>query len=54
MKRQEVDEFRRRNGVYPSRYWAKKDARGDEVVVKVCGGYIIMDASQYLTWKNQK
>ena len=27
---------------------------GDKVVVKVCGGYTIMTASQYNGWKKQK
>ena len=41
-------------GLYTSRYYAKKAAKGDEVVVKVCGGYTIMTASQYNVWKKQK
>lgn len=41
-------------GLYTSRYYAKKAASGDEVVVKVCGGYAIMTATQYNTWKKQK
>ena len=41
-------------GLYTSRYYAKKAALGGEVVVKVCGGYTIMTASQYNTWKAQK
>ena len=41
-------------GLYTSRYYAKKAAKGDEVVVKVCGGYTIMTASQYNIWKKQK
>jgi diaminopimelate decarboxylase len=41
-------------GLYTSRYYAKKAASGDEVVVKVCGGYTIMTATHYNTWKKQK
>ena len=41
-------------GLYTTRYYAKKDALGDEVVVKVDGGYTIMTASDYQIWKNQK
>lgn len=41
-------------GLYMSRYYAKKNARGNEVVVKVTGGYTTMDAYQYQIWKNQK
>ena len=40
-------------GLYTSRYYAKTQARGDEVVVKVCGGYTIMSASQYNVWKKK-
>lgn len=45
------DEF---TGLFKSRYYAKKYARGDEVVIKVEGGYMIMSASYYNTWKCQK
>lgn len=45
------DDFK---GLYESRYYAKKYAKGNEVVVKVDGGYTIMDANYYKTWKNQK
>ena len=41
-------------GLFKTRYYAKKAASGDEVVVKVCGGYTIMTATQYNTWKKQK
>ena len=41
-------------GLYASRYYAKKAAKANEVVVCVCGGYKIMTASEYATWKNQK
>ena len=39
-------------GLYKSRYYAKKAALGHEVVVKVEGGYKIMDAINYIQWKN--
>ena len=41
-------------GLYTSRYYAKKNACSYEVVVKVCGGYTIMDAADYRIWKNKK
>lgn len=40
--------------IYETRYQAKKNAQGDEVVVKVDGGYAVMKASDYNIWKNQK
>lgn len=43
-----------RTGLYSSRYYAKQAANGSEVVVKVCGGYKIMSASDYQIWRNQK
>lgn len=43
-----------RTGLYISRYYAKKAARGDEVAVKVCGGYKIMKATEYAIWRKQK
>lgn len=41
-------------GLYTSRYYAKKAACSYEVVVKVDGGYKIMDAADHYVWKNQK
>lgn len=42
-------------GLFKSRYYAKKYANGNEVVVKVDGGYTIMSADYYYRiWKNQK
>ncbi len=41
-------------GRYISRYYARKAAREDQVVVKVYGGYKIMDADQYRIWRQQK
>lgn len=43
-----------RTSLYHSRYIAKKVACGDQIVVKVCGGYKIMDAHQYNVWRKQK
>lgn len=40
-------------GIYISRYFAKKEAKADEVVVKVCGGYKIMSISDHQIWKRQ-
>ena len=42
------------SGLYTSRYYARKDATGDEVVVKVCGWYRIMSASDYNVWRKQR
>lgn len=39
---------------YETRYQAKKDARANEVTVKVCGGYVNMDARDYKVWRMQK
>lgn len=40
-------------GLYTSSYYARKAATGAAVVVKVCGGYTIMTAADYNTWRNQ-
>ena len=40
--------------LYLTRYHARKVATGSEVIVKVCGGYMIMDAGQYNVWRKQK
>lgn len=42
------------SGLYMSRYYARKDARNDQVIVKVDGGYKIMSASDYNIWRKQK
>lgn len=39
-------------GLYKSRYYAKKVALGDDVIVKVCGGYKIMNTLDYIIWKH--
>lgn len=41
-------------GLYTSRYYARKAATGADVVVKVCGGYTIMEAAYYNIWCNQR
>lgn len=41
-------------GLYSSRYYARKAASGADVVVKVDGGYQIMTAADYNTWKKQR
>ena len=46
--------FNERLGLYTSRYYAQKAACGHDVVIKVCGGYTIMSASNYQIWKKQK
>ena len=40
--------------IYKTRYQAKKHANGSEVVVKVEGGYAVMDAAYYEIWRKQK
>ena len=39
---------------YNTRYQAKKNATGADVVVKVEGGYKVMTCSEYNTWRKQK
>lgn len=42
-------------GTFKTKYYAKKYAKGNEVVVKVDGGYTIMTADFYHNcWKKQK
>ena len=40
--------------IYKTRYQARKVATGDEVVVKVDGGYAVMSATDYIVWRQQK
>ena len=40
--------------LFASRYLAKKAVRGDECVVKVCGGWRIMKIRDYQIWAMQK
>ena len=42
------------SNLFASRYLAKKAARGDECVIKVCGGWSIMTARDYQIWAAQK
>ena len=42
------------SNLFASRYFAKKAARGDECVIKVCGGWRIMTARDYQIWAAQK
>lgn len=41
-------------GLYITRYYARKVCPGGCVVVKVCGGYMIMTASNYNIWRRQR
>lgn len=43
-----------RTGLYVSRYYASKAKNGDEVAVKVEGGFRIMKILDYQIWKKQK
>lgn len=49
-----ADEQINEAGPFTSRRLAEKAARGDEVVVKVCGGWRIMNARDYQIWAMQK
>lgn len=40
--------------LYTSRYYAKKAAYSDEIIIKVEGGYKIMTVQQYNVWRRQK
>ena len=42
------------NGLYPTRHHAKKAMIGDKAVVKVDGGYRIMEWSDYNVWSKQR
>ena len=40
---------------YKTRYQAEKARiKGEEIVVKVCGGYAVMSYAYYNTWRKQK
>ena len=41
-------------GLYTTRYYASKAANGEDVVVKVFGGYTIMTATDYNIWRRQR
>ena len=40
--------------IFNSRYTAEQHKRGNERIVRVEGGYIIMSARQYQIWKRQR
>lgn len=40
--------------LYPTRYFASKHKLGDEVCVRVFGGYTLMSRADYRVWLNQK
>lgn len=41
--------------IYANKYQAEKNRKkGEEAVVKVCGGYAVMSYADYFTWKKQK
>lgn len=46
--------YNERTGLYKSRYYARKVSTGQEVVVKVDGGYKIMTYKDYQTWRLQR
>ena len=41
-------------GLYTTRYYARKACTSDCVVVKVCGGYTIMTATDYNVLRKQR
>ncbi len=43
-----------KTGLYKSRYYAAKAALAYQVIVKVDGGYRIMEPYEYHVWKNQR
>lgn len=41
--------------IYETRYQAEKARRkGEEIVARVTGGWMVMSYSDYRVWKNQK
>lgn len=55
MERFDNNGYDEMSGLYKSRYYAAKAKTDDnDVVVKVEGGYTIMDAWEYDVWKKQK
>ena len=40
--------------IYSTRYQANKDKRGSERIVRVCGGYVLMDERTYRDWRSQR
>lgn len=53
-KVRDVSGYDERSGLYISRYYAKKDATGADVIVKAEGGYKIMTVSAYRIWRGQR
>ena len=55
----EVD-YMFKSRIFATRYQARKarctepEFNGAEVCVKVCGGYVLMNADDYRVWKNQR
>lgn len=45
---------RRKMTIYKTRYQALKNKTGDQMIVKVSGGYTIMEPYEYRMWKHQK
>lgn len=44
--------YRPFTGTYSTRYYAKKHAAADEVVVKTAAGYIIMSKEEYEVYRS--
>lgn len=40
--------------IYKNRYQARKHAKYGDMVVKVEGGYILMDTREYYIWKAER
>lgn len=40
--------------IYPTRYQARKNSLGSDVVFKVDGGYAVMSVFDYRIWRKQK
>ena len=40
--------------IYPNRYQDQKEKIGNEIIVKVEGGYALMSPSEYQVWCKQK
>lgn len=40
--------------IYETRYQARKNKIGDQKIVKVAGGYVLMEPYEYQVWKQQK
>lgn len=40
--------------IYETRYQARKNKTGDQIIVKVSGGYTLMTPEEYRVWRTQK